>query len=397
MIGWILLSRNAVASAEQALNDQTQGVRDEIGLLALHQAFSDLFFPGTSVLHTRLRYALFIPWLFERSGGESKRLRDDLLQLTKQLKDSGQDAIGGTIWPREPVQSAAMAYWSALSRWGILQPRLDNSTPTRKQALQRIALLAQRDPISKRVLEGEPLWSDDHSPFCRLPPAPAELLVKGKPLDFALSDTEREFLRRQLMALHRADGSQSLLGRLAENRVSVVGADTPWHKSIWNAADASDRRCLKLAEGTATLAGIARAVYSALVEQAKNRDGGGTSREYRDHLTYMQSQHEASASSLDLEALHLAIPNSIPGELSAILRETQAWLRSGRKDCSILGDIYARAERNRKGLRARLGPSKGNRSRREEWNTPKMPHPKAETLHYRWPKVRTLLNDLVAT
>lgn len=41
VIGWIQLSRKAVARAEQALNDQRLGVRDEIGFLALHQSFAD--------------------------------------------------------------------------------------------------------------------------------------------------------------------------------------------------------------------------------------------------------------------------------------------------------------------------------------------------------------------
>ena len=41
-----------------------QGVRDEIGFLTVHQRYADRFFPGTSVLHTRLRYVLFVPWLY---------------------------------------------------------------------------------------------------------------------------------------------------------------------------------------------------------------------------------------------------------------------------------------------------------------------------------------------
>jgi hypothetical protein len=59
MIGWVQISRREVARAEQALLGEGKGVRDEIGLLSIHQAISDRLFPGTSVLHTRLRYALF--------------------------------------------------------------------------------------------------------------------------------------------------------------------------------------------------------------------------------------------------------------------------------------------------------------------------------------------------
>ena len=37
--------------------------RDELGLGQISNALSDTLFPGTSVLLTRARYLLFIPWL----------------------------------------------------------------------------------------------------------------------------------------------------------------------------------------------------------------------------------------------------------------------------------------------------------------------------------------------
>src|SRR5688572_25317387 len=63
--GWTYLSREALKKAQAQLANQVQGVRDEIGFLELHQRYADRFFPGTSVLHTRLRYALFLPWMYE--------------------------------------------------------------------------------------------------------------------------------------------------------------------------------------------------------------------------------------------------------------------------------------------------------------------------------------------
>ena len=47
-LGWTLLSRDALRRAETQLRDDVQGVRDEIGFLALHQAYADRFFPGTN-------------------------------------------------------------------------------------------------------------------------------------------------------------------------------------------------------------------------------------------------------------------------------------------------------------------------------------------------------------
>ena len=41
IFGWTLLSRHALRRAETQLREDVEGVRDEIGFLALHQAYAD--------------------------------------------------------------------------------------------------------------------------------------------------------------------------------------------------------------------------------------------------------------------------------------------------------------------------------------------------------------------
>jgi hypothetical protein len=43
-----------------------KGTVDELGLGTIRDAFADRLFPGTSVLQTRTRYWLFVPWLYLR-------------------------------------------------------------------------------------------------------------------------------------------------------------------------------------------------------------------------------------------------------------------------------------------------------------------------------------------
>lgn len=52
------------------------GSVDEFGIGPIHGALSDALFPGTSVLHTRLRYVLFIPWLMQQAS-RRRPLRHD--------------------------------------------------------------------------------------------------------------------------------------------------------------------------------------------------------------------------------------------------------------------------------------------------------------------------------
>lgn len=49
--------------------------RDELGIGQIRDALSDLLFPGTSVIQTRARYFLVVPWLYRagavhRSGAQ---------------------------------------------------------------------------------------------------------------------------------------------------------------------------------------------------------------------------------------------------------------------------------------------------------------------------------------
>lgn len=398
MIGWIQLSRSAVASAEQALKADSLGVRDEVGFLALHQAFSDRFFPGTSVLHTRLRYVLFIPWLMERAGGDPALLRKYELELTKQLKDypkGNQGVIGATVWPDEPSQTPSMAYWSALNRWGILRPRADGATASRRQTLKRIEAIHQQSSGRRHEVDGEQLFEHEPSPFAQLPAPPPELLKAGETLDFRLSKDERAFMRRQLLGLRRSPecSEQSLLARLVEARLPVNDLDAPWADSILVVASEADQRVLLLAKNMSALAGIGRAAYSALVEQLKANGSADYSVRHRDHLDEMVALYGKEARALDTEQLKALFPG-LSTHLRAVLSATQQWLNSKTSALIELQPVYATAELQRKGTRARLASSLAGQKRRAEWESDE--HPLAEPLHYRWRNVRTLLTDLSA-
>ena len=50
--------------------------RDELGLGAIRDSFSDQLFPGTSTIHTRLRYFFFVPWVYQQLEKWRVRARD---------------------------------------------------------------------------------------------------------------------------------------------------------------------------------------------------------------------------------------------------------------------------------------------------------------------------------
>lgn len=134
---WVQIDASAAAKAEQALTEDQEGeVRDEIGFMAIHHAFSNRFLPGTSVLHTRLRYVFFVPGLMQQvaADGGGASLGDRLRRAEAGVKDhlKASEAGPGIIGSRShrgrmPSQLPSAAYWNALQQWGFVRPHSDGT------------------------------------------------------------------------------------------------------------------------------------------------------------------------------------------------------------------------------------------------------------------------------
>ncbi|MCO6454764.1 MAG: hypothetical protein J5I93_05640 [Pirellulaceae bacterium] len=398
MFGWALLSRDALRRAETQLRDDVEGVRDEIGFLALHQAFADRFFPGTSVLHTRLRYALFVPWIYARISRLPARQRiaqlveKQELELTRRLKQAGEsNVIGIRSYPNPTAQPPSMTYWSALGTWRILRPAADGTLPSRQTVHRRIA----RGPSRTQ------LQDDDHQPlvedepiFVSLPDPPPAWTDTTLRLDCRLTKGEAQFLRNCLLAVDRPGepGTPSLLSRLVERNVPMGGQVRLWSDKVRSAADALDRDALVLAGNSASLAAIGRAIYAALVEEMRDQhDRVPTEHVHRDNLRAVISEHKARALALNVDQIRVSA-TSVPAGLLELLKSTQQWLHGSSRPLADLYAPYEAAESRRKGRRARLSRTLFGQERRLEWVAQK--HPRAGPLHYRWNNVRRLLLDL---
>ena len=402
MIGWIQLSRQAVGQAEQAIKGEEKGVRDEIGFLSLHQAFADHFFPGTSVLHTRLKYALFVPWLIQASGGDEKKLNDLELRLQMRLAKAdpeGDGVIGGSLKNRLPAQPASTIYWSSLARWEILAPEVSGASG-RRAVLSRLAL-SQRKGKEHRGDDGDVDIAAERFFDPDMPACPTSLLSSETTQTFKLLNDEREFLLNKLSGAKTPDGQLSLLARMVQRSgewkakeldEGLAGA------SLRRCASTQDQQRLEMAVNVASLAGIGRAVYSALVETLREKDGEPTETTHRKHLFAVVEEHAERALAVDAQKLSTSVPNlHVSKELMAVLTSTQAWLKQGHHSrlSEPLEEAYRQAEVRRKGVLARLSTSQSGVTRRSEW-TPQG-HALAEPLHYRWRNVKRMLSDLRAS
>jgi hypothetical protein len=287
-----------------------------------------------------------------------------------------------------------MIYWTALARWHILHPRPDGVSSSRGEILKKISVTHLQTSGGHRSDDGASVEEDGLSPFVKLPPPPLEFLSSTESMDFNLTNQESNFLRRHLIGVGRGAGpqmAQSLLARMADARLPVSNIDVPWSKSILGVADTDDKKALIVARQAAALAGIGRAVYAALVEDAKAGDDAPRTTFHRVDAQKLVAEYGKDAQALDISVLNTLVPG-LPEYLVDVLRETQKWLLSGRQRVVGLRDVYQLAEVQRKGSRARLASNLGGQRRRAEWNAED--HPFAEPLHFRWGNVRRLLSDL---
>ncbi|WP_035878777.1 DUF6361 family protein [Cupriavidus sp. amp6] len=395
--GWTYLSRDALRRAEAQMADKSQGVRDEIGFLHLHQRYADLFFPGTSVLQTRLRYALFVPWMYQGlrarppKGSVINAVRDAerrlVVRLLKRLPDAKEKRgiIGRDSANYISSQPPSMVYWGALGAWGILR---------RKDGLRHYS----RADVHRGLRPGKVSRDDDGvplgaviEPFNSLPPVPDDWSSDDE-IRFELNFVERKFFREQWKGLRCADGTRPLLAQLAQHSLpDIMALPTCWAEEVCEVAG-DQAHSLRRASAAAALAGIGRSVYAALVEQTREqRDRQPTPRKHRDYLVAVVEEHAEGALRFDLAAVEADI-GRLPDTLRAVLERTTEWLRSGKRSPEPLRAVYEIAEFDRKRSRARL-PDRGfAQARRLEWGSDD--YPQASPLHYRWDRVSQMLADL---
>jgi len=101
--------------------------RDELGIGVIRDAFSDMFFPGTSTIQTRARYFLFVPWMYKGleekkvlSSRIARRARDEEVRLIYALLVSDDTAgVIGKDAKKNLKRLPSSIYWQGLEAWGI--------------------------------------------------------------------------------------------------------------------------------------------------------------------------------------------------------------------------------------------------------------------------------------
>ncbi len=206
------------------------GTVDELGLGAIRDSFSDLFFPGTSTTQTRACYFMLVPWTFrrlERSAVPSSKAaewsrREELLLKDRLLEGSDTEGVFGAVAGAGLKRLPSEAYWGGLGSWGI------HTFSSHKWAYfrsldgfyQRLARFRQTPPDPEGRAAPPATW---HS---HLPEPPSGFPRDG--VQVPLRRQDAEYLRDRIQVAH----PQSLLAVLAQRaNPTDLQSSWPWQLS----------------------------------------------------------------------------------------------------------------------------------------------------------------------
>mgnify|MGYP001291994654 FL=1 len=223
-IGWVDFDETERDRAQRLMDlFREQDSRDELGLGAIRDSIADHLFPGTSTIHTRLRYMLFIPWIFESLPSHlsprdiAVKARQKEIELGQALMSGAPGAVGiiGKDAGEKLKRLPSSIYWSGLESWGIRQ--FPGSIDAYFAALPHWPKDTGKDHVEDDMSGAQRhrhLWHD------RMPQPP-----KGWPdtVDFDLEPDEASFLVDRLVDRH----PHSLLTYLA-SRSDRAKADAIW-------------------------------------------------------------------------------------------------------------------------------------------------------------------------
>lgn len=238
----------------------TPETTDDLGMGQLRDAISNSLFPGTSVLHLGARYMLLVPWAYltahrgtRNPDDLRKRSEDCERQLIGRLKELGEESYIGRDAGRNVQQLPSAAYWSALRRYGIVNPETDRSA---------VAQLMCADAPSPE--EGE----NTYSVWNQTLPQPPTDFPQTDDRGLNLSHDEARWLQERILTT--CEGT--MLAHVVESEVSPTpGLWAPWLDPACGSAESEPAQWLKDAEAFSFVHNGATILYQHLLAEHSAR------------------------------------------------------------------------------------------------------------------------------
>lgn len=365
--------------------------RDELGFGSIRNVFADQFFPGTTLMQTRPRYFLVVPWLYQMLARKrsaradiANAMRREELRMIETLKAAGEtDGVIGKRSGKRLVRTPSSIFWLGLRDWGIC--RFPGIQDDFHRHFERLVSgdAGERDDDGVLVEAARGMAWDPH-----LPPPP-----EGFPDDFDLNLRRNEaiYLRERIIHSCKDSVLSTFVRKAKPAEVRYV-----WEHPAVVELPASLAEAVEHARILALVAHGAVMLYGLMLNEklASNPERDERIETLRQHLRTWsgEARSDLGLARWDRAAFWSTVTKR--GPLSERTRrfvdrwlELAVWTRTdgGAGETAARHAVEER-ERQLKGARSRLH----NRRALELWN----PADSFARIDYRWPTAQRHLEEI---
>jgi hypothetical protein len=395
--GWLDHSEQQRREMLEVVNlFREKGTVDELGAGVVRDAFADHFFPGTSTLHTRAKYMLFVPWIFLKLEHErvpsaqfDRRARQEQARLVRALMAGGEsEGVIGIDAGANILRPPALLYWGGLRSLGILRYTGSyESYMASRDGHHRVDHSLMRSDDGELIDEAPRAWHGG------LPHTSDDF---GQKTTFILTREEADYLRERIVTERR----DSLFAAFVASSASVARIYAAWFHPEREALSSPLRSDLADAERFSLITQGAYLLYNLMLAQASVANGwtGHARRveEYADALAKwdatMTGHDHMRGWTIDRVWQVMARTNQrIPirtRHFFDVWTDLALNHRSGLAENETARHLIRKRERELKGGLARLE----NPRALENWGGASS----TGRLDFRWGNVRTVLRDIHA-
>lgn len=369
---------------------QERSTVDELGLGGVRDSIADLLFPGTSTIQTRLRYFLFVPWIYRLledrstpSAHIARRARELELRLVQPLlanSDGDESGIFGRLAGGGLKRLPSAVYWGGLGAWGIkVFPGSQDQYHRNIDEIYRRRRSAMRSDDAEIRERALLTWHPALPPTPEGFPDEADILMRGEEAEFVLD------------RIRTAHGDTFL--RVLADLPALPDVSFPWELSNLSAATNEHRELLHHARMFSECRQGAAILYNLMLAEE-----AGSSDLIDDHRMRLL---EWATDTIDLDEVRSwdlsdfwRMSRHESHHISPHARTfLEKWVAEVRVDPARVvdrtsaRDLVRHREMTLKGSRSRFS---NIRSREEKWGG----YAGLGRIDYRWYQVARLLDDL---
>ena len=393
-IGWLDYSEAEQRQVRELMKMfGEKGTVDDLGIGTIRDAISNRLFPGTSIVQTRARYFLFIPWIYQRA---EERHREQLVaraeagerKLIEALRQSrDQDGLIGREAGKDVRTLPSAIYWTGIAAYGIfLRPGMTRSQYGRA-AKRGLPQLDREDELADRA----PSYWD------RGIPEPPDGFFDYEAASFQLSRDEATWLSERVLSTEPMRGPNLLGSYVRQLRSTpVVPQGVFWDDPLPDELSDETQELVHHAQRFSCAFEGAALLYNQMLHLERDTEDDA---EHADELAAELALWAERAQSIAVPAWASDVSAfwALLSQRSRIPKLTvdfvEAWcgrLRGGDLR-SIAADETARLlVRNRELQHKRSQARFGNVARLRSWNGASGLTP----LEFRWSQIQRFLTDL---